>query len=113
MARNNQSSKQKKTGNGNRRQVARAKQGAGESDTDIARREEAPLTGSPFAFMRRFSEEMDRLFEDFGFGRGKLAPEFEHSLDRLGALAGTSWAPQVEVLERDNELMTFVPTYPA
>jgi hypothetical protein len=26
------------------------------------------MTASPFAFMRRFSEQMDRLFEDFGFG---------------------------------------------
>ena len=24
---------------------------------------------SPFSFMRRFSEEMDRLFDDFSFGR--------------------------------------------
>jgi hypothetical protein len=29
---------------------------------------------------------MDRLFEDFGFGRARLAPEFEHGLDQLGAL---------------------------
>lgn|SRR4029453_9758901 len=105
MVRNNQSSKKKKTRNGNKRQLARAKQGAGESGTDIARREGAPLAGSPFAFMRRFSEEMDRLFEDFGFGRVRLAPEFEHGLDQLEALRGASWAPQVEVIERDNELM--------
>jgi HSP20 family protein len=105
MARNNQSSKQKKRESGNKQQLARAKQGAGQSGSDIARREGAPLTGSPFAFIRRFSEEMDRLFEDFGFGRARLAPEFEHGLDQLGALGGASWAPRVEVLERDNELM--------
>ena len=28
-----------------------------------------PWTEPTFAFMRRFSEEMDRLFEDFGLGR--------------------------------------------
>lgn len=105
MARNDESSKKKKKENGNKQQLSRAKQGAGESGTDIARSKGAPLTGSPFAFMRRFSEEVDRLFEDFGFGRVRLAPEFEHGLDQLGALAGASWAPQVEVLERDNELM--------
>ncbi len=105
MAKNNQSSKQKKTANGNKQQLARTKQRAGASGTDIARREGAPLTGSPFAFMRRFSEEMDRLFDDFGFGRGRLAPEFEHGLAQLGELAGASWAPEVEVIERDNELM--------
>jgi HSP20 family protein len=105
MAKNTQSSKKKKTENRNRQQSSRAMHRAGESGTDIARGERAPLTSSPFAFMRRFSEEMDRLFEDFGFGRGWVAPEFEHGLDQLGALAGASWAPQVEVLQRDNELM--------
>src|SRR5271157_3969769 len=30
-----------------------------------------PWTEPTFAFMRRFSEEMDRLFEDFGFGFGR------------------------------------------
>jgi HSP20 family protein len=105
MAKNNQASKKKKEGNGNTQKSSRAMQRAGASGTDIARRENAPLTGSPFTFMRRFSEEMDRLFEDFGFGRGWLAPRFEHGLDQLGTLAGTAWAPQVEVLERDNELI--------
>ena len=105
MARNNQSSKKKKAGNGNKQQTSRAMQRVGRSGTDVARREQAPSTGSPFAFMRRFSEEMDRLFEDFGFGHGWVAPGFERRLDHLGVLAGTAWAPQVEVLERDNELM--------
>ncbi len=105
MARNNQSSKKKKAGNGDKQQTSRAMQRAGKSGTDIGRREQAPSTGSPFAFMRRFSEEMDRLFEDFGFGHGWVAPGFERSLNQLEVLAGTAWAPQVEVLERDNELM--------
>jgi len=105
MAKNNQSSKKKKAETGNGQQSSRALQRAGESGTDIARGKRAPLIGSPFAFMRRFSEEMDRLFEDFGFGRGWVAPGFERGLDQLGALAGTAWAPQVEVLQRDNELI--------
>jgi HSP20 family protein len=62
-------------------------------------------THSPFTFMRRFTEEMDRLFEDFGFGRGWLAPPIESGLDRLGALANASWSPQVEVFERGNQLV--------
>ena len=33
-----------------------------------------PWTEPTFAFMRRFSEEMDRLFEDFGLGRRLHAP---------------------------------------
>lgn len=105
MKKNSQSSKSKKAGNGKKQQSSRARQRSGKSGTDIARRKGAPLTGSAFAFMRRFSEEMDRLFEDFGFGRGMVAPGFERGLDQLEALAGTAWAPEVEVRERKNELM--------
>jgi HSP20 family protein len=36
--------------------------------------------GTPFAFMRRFGEEMDRLFSDFGFG----PPGIESQLSLLG-----------------------------
>ena len=97
MAKNNQSGKKKN--NGSNRQSSSALQRSG-SGTDIAR-----LTGSPFTFMRRFSEEMDRLFEDFGLGRGLLAPGLEQGLDRLGNLATGTWAPQVEIFERDNELV--------
>src|SRR5919199_5291233 len=76
--------------------------------TGLARREQSSpslLTGSPFAFMRRFSEEMDRLFEDFGFGRGLAAPSFGRELDRLGEIGGTMWSPQVEVFERGGQLV--------
>ena len=73
----------------------------GQRGSDIVRRE-PQFAGTPFTFMRRFSEEMDRLFEDFGFGRGLLAPGFERSLD---ALTGGTWMPQVEVVERDNQLI--------
>jgi HSP20 family protein len=97
VAKNNQSKKN----NGNRRQSSAIQKGANRGD--VARRENTP--GSPFAFMRRFTDEMDRLFEDFGLGRGWVAPEFERGLDRLEALAGGAWAPQVEVLERDNQLI--------
>lgn len=72
----------------------------------LARRERF---GSPFSFMRRFGEEMDRLFEDFGFGgslmtpsfgRGSLSPNFEREFDQL-----SGWSPQTEVFERGNELV--------
>jgi len=96
MAKNNRSAKKKNNGD---TQSSTAMQKSG-SRTEMASR-----TGSPFAFMRRFSEEMDRLFEDFGFGRGWLAPGFEHGLDRLETLAGGAWAPQVEVIEHDNQLL--------
>jgi HSP20 family protein len=55
--------------------------------------------------MRRFSEEMDRLFGEYGFGRGWLAPAFEGGLDRLTALGSSKFSPQVEVFERDDKLV--------
>src|SRR5438067_8427562 len=103
MAKNNQSKKKNNNGRskkGSSESLARTRQGG----SDIARREPQFL-GTPFTFMRRFSEDMDRLFEDFGFGPGLLAPSFERSLDQLGTLTTATWAPQAEVLERDNQLI--------
>jgi len=57
-------------------------------------------TENPVAMMRRFSDEMDRFFEDFGlrrgwFGsRGKQEREFGQSL----------WSPQIEIFDRNNQL---------
>jgi HSP20 family protein len=78
--------------------------------TGIARREQSspsPMSGSPFTFMRRFSEEMDRLFEDFGFGRGWLAPSFGRDFfpAGFGDFGQTAWSPQVEVFEREGQLV--------
>ena len=103
MAKQNQSANKKNNGKRNK-QTSTSLQKSGEP-RGITRRENSLSTSSPFTFMRRFSEEMDRLFEDFGLGRGLLAPGFELGLDRLGSLAEGAWAPQVEVLERDNQLI--------
>src|SRR5262244_1461677 len=101
MAKNNQ--RKKNNGNGNRKKSELpVKRGA--QNTDISKGE-AQWLGTPFTFMRRFSEEMDRLFEDFGLGRGLLAPGFERGLDQLETLRTGTWAPQVEVMERDNKLI--------
>jgi len=77
-----------------------------EPETGIAPREQiTPVrTGSPFSFMRRFSEEMDRLFGDFGFGGG-LASGVGGEFGRLAALEGSMWSPQVEAFERDGKLI--------
>ena len=101
MAKNTQT-KKKNTGNSSKKPTAES---LAKTSTELARRELSPLTGTPFTFMRRFSEEMDRLFEDFGLGRGLLAPELERGLDTLGTLTTGTWAPQVEVVERGNELI--------
>ncbi|MDM7915637.1 MAG: Hsp20/alpha crystallin family protein [Candidatus Eisenbacteria bacterium] len=52
-------------------------------------------TASPFDLMRRFTEEMGRWFDGFGPRAGAM---------RSGR-AAVSWAPPVEILERDNHLL--------
>jgi len=60
---------------------------------------------TPFSFMRRFSEEMDRLFEDFGFGRGWLSSMSDFSPSGFRELGRAAWSPQVEVFRRGDELV--------
>jgi len=60
---------------------------------------------SPFVMMRRFSDEMDRMVdrfrEEFGAGRGWLGSRFGGARDPNQRL----WSPQIEVCERDNQLL--------
>jgi HSP20 family protein len=77
-----------------------------ESETNIARREQfspAGATTSPFSLMRRFSEEMERLFGDFSLG-GSFAPGFGRDLGTLANLETSTWLPQVEVFERNGKV---------
>ncbi|MGZ5950302.1 MAG: Hsp20/alpha crystallin family protein [Isosphaeraceae bacterium] len=64
-----------------------------------------PWTESTFALMRRFSEEMDRLFEDFGFGR-RLQTAFGRGRELLRREVGlipAEWSPRIDVLEREGQ----------
>ena len=57
------------------------------------------LSSSPFELMRRFSEEMNRVFEDFGLaGR-------EQNRGLTSIANQTMWSPAIEVFERDNNLV--------
>jgi HSP20 family protein len=51
--------------------------------------------GSPFGMMRRFADEMDRMFEDFG-GR---------NIGRLSQSTMDRFSPQVDIFERDGKLV--------
>src|SRR4029453_4719350 len=75
-------------------------------ETGIARRESTAniRTVNPFSLMRRFSEEMDRLFGDLRLGGG-LAPGFGREFGRLADLEGLMWFPQVESFEREGKLI--------
>jgi len=56
--------------------------------------------------MRRFTEEMDRLFGDFGFGSA-LTPSLGRSFLSSPSLdlSQTLWTPQIEMFERDGQLV--------
>ncbi len=62
---------------------------------------------SPFAFMRRFAEEMDRLFDDFGIESHLHFPSLltrgrELVRRETGIVPGV-WSPRIDVVERDGQ----------
>jgi len=81
--------------------------------TDITRRTPpatpAASQGSPFEFMRRFAEEMDHLFEDFGLGSGWRLPSAltrgRELLRREVGLIPAEWSPRVDIQQRKGQLV--------
>lgn len=69
----------------------------GSTQTALSQRQQSMpgLITSPFSFMRRFGEGMEQLFADFGVGG--LMPRGFNEL--------AAWAPQIELFERDNQLV--------
>ena len=59
--------------------------------------------GGPFSVMRRISDEMDRFFENFGFGRSSFFPS-EAEMGG-GRNVPSMWSPHIEVSERDGKLV--------
>ena len=73
-----------------------------------ARREGVLPVTSPFTMMRHMAEDMDRIFQNFGFGRlGALPWPGPESADLWAGLpaSAASWSPQVETFRRGD---TFV-----
>jgi HSP20 family protein len=62
-------------------------------------------SSSPFTLMRRMADDMDRIFQDFGFARGLgLASGFDRDLFRGGSsLDAAAWSPQLDVLKRGDK----------
>lgn len=74
-------------------------------EQNITRRDNAssqPMpSASPVTFMRRFVEDLDRLFDGFGFGTG-----LGGSVARSSGGAGEAmWVPPLEIFERDRQLV--------
>lgn len=67
------------------------------SQTALSQRQQSMpgLITSPFSFLRRFGEGMEQLFADFGAG-GLMPRGFNELAD---------WTPQIEIFERDNQLV--------
>jgi HSP20 family protein len=65
--------------------------------TGVSERLPARWNLGPLGMMQRFTDEIDRLFEDFGVGH-----RWSSSLSRSGA---ELWAPQIDVFQRSNELV--------
>jgi HSP20 family protein len=61
------------------------------------------LSASPFALMRRVAEDMDRMFESFGFGRGRFAPRWSDLPERFAEPELAVWAPDIEVFDREGQ----------
>jgi HSP20 family protein len=67
---------------------------------------EDPFSASPFALMRRVAKDMDRMFESFGFGRGRFAPRLWSDVpERFGEPELAVWAPEIEVFDREGEFV--------
>lgn len=69
----------------------------------------APPPGevNPFEFLRRFAEQMDHLFEDFGIGwrRPALLPRRRELFKSEGVLMPEMWSPRVEVKEEEGRFI--------
>ena len=86
---------------------------AGGASTGMARRgvtSPASLLGDPFGTMRSMVDQMDRLFDDFlgfsPFGRYRPRGTSAALQGLTGGPGGASlWYPQIEVREKDNNLV--------
>jgi len=55
--------------------------------------------------LERFADEVDRVFDEFGFGRSWLTPSGGRTLSTSNVRNDWTWAPAVEVFHRNSELV--------
>jgi HSP20 family protein len=62
---------------------------------------------SPFGNLRRFASEMDRVFEEFGFGWHvpSILTRGHELLRRETGLVAADWSPRVDILERNGQIL--------
>ncbi|MGH9411539.1 MAG: Hsp20/alpha crystallin family protein [Vicinamibacterales bacterium] len=78
--------------------------------TDMATRQQngighrdAARFGNSYDVVDQFADEIERIFGDFGFGRNGIVPRGRSGVSR--SAASGIWTPQIEVRQRDNELV--------
>ncbi|HTK28318.1 MAG TPA: Hsp20/alpha crystallin family protein [Vicinamibacterales bacterium] len=82
-----------------------------EKRTEAATRQDRPAAVRERSARRvdlfdRFADEMERIFDDFGFGRSSLHPRSGHWFGRPASEAHRdTWAPELEMVQRNNELV--------
>ena len=85
------------------------KQGELERRAPMTRRDPSLAIGSPFRTLQHLAEEMDRVFDDFGLGRGWLTPRLGRrwlrSPWRDEGLDWETWAPNIDVFQRGSDLV--------
>lgn len=102
---------QKQPGSERERAIETGREGGRERTTSIARRPtSSPVyggAGTPFTLMRRMMEDMDRVFENFGFGRGlATSPWSAFGGQPWGSELSTGvWSPQVETFRRGDNIV--------
>jgi HSP20 family protein len=99
---------------GDRQRPIQTGRESGRSSGVARRQSTAPYSGlgsSPYSLMRRMAEDMDRIFDTFGFRPGTtgwLSPSSGLGRDRWSGASGleeTVWSPQVETLRRGDRLV--------
>jgi hypothetical protein len=68
----------------------------------LARRDPLGEFGSPFRMLERFADEMDRVFDDFGFSRNRTTSRWGQSWLTTPLRAGMeAWAPDCRGLSAE------------
>lgn len=69
-------------------------------------RSETGRIGSPLTVFDRFADEVERVFDDFGVGRGWFGPRWGRSWSAAPLRASSAaWIPEIEVHQRNNDLV--------
>jgi HSP20 family protein len=67
----------------------------------IGRARPIEWSDSPFGVLQRFADEMDRMFDGFGLGRGwSRSPQWSGT-----GTAVQAWAPDVDVFQKNDQLI--------